>query len=128
MKEVRIIIAGGRDYDDWNLLCNIIDNYLKDIYPMYKLPTIISGGCKGADELGERYAEYFGYELKRFPADWYKYGKAAGPIRNAEMAKYAVADGSYGVLFAFWDCKSKGTENMIETAEKYGLEVHIISY
>lgn len=128
MQELRIIIAGGRDFDDWNLLKNVINNYLKVTNPSYKAPVIISGCAKGADKLGEHFAEYFDFDLKRFPANWEKYGKSAGMIRNTEMAKYAMADESHGVLFAFWNGRSKGTKHMIDIADRFGLEVHVIRY
>lgn len=129
MRETRIIIAGGRDFVFISMLEESLDEYIEKLSEDAKRRiTIISGGAVGADTLGERYAKERGYSLIQFPANWDKYGKRAGYIRNAEMAKYAVADGSYGVLFAFWDCESKGTKNMIETAEKYGLEVNVVSY
>ena len=128
-RETRIIIAGGRDFVFVSMLEESLDEYIEKLSEDDKRRiTIISGGAVGADTLGERYAKERGYSLIRFPANWDKYGKRAGYIRNAEMAKYAVADGSYGVLFAFWDEESRGTKNMIETAEKYGLEVNVVSY
>ena len=57
-----------------------------------------------------------------FPADWDKYGKAAGFIRNEQMAQNADA------LVVFWDGKSRGTKNMIELAAKYKLKVRIKKY
>lgn len=129
MRDIRIIVAGGRDFRDYDLLEETLDKYIENLSKNEEVHiTIISGGARGADTLGERYANIRGYHLLRFPANWDKYGKRAGYIRNAEMAKYAVADDSYGVLFAFWDCESRGTKNMIETAEKYGLEGHVIGY
>ena len=62
---------------------------------------IISGTARGADKLGEQYAKIAHYELSKFPADWDGLGKRAGYIRNAEMAKFAVEDGNYGVLISF---------------------------
>ena len=89
-----------------------------------KLPnvTIISGGATGADALGEQFAKENNLELIVVPANWEKYGRAAGPRRNAEMAEMADA------LIAFWDGKSRGTKNMIETAEKKGLLVRVVNY
>lgn len=83
---------------------------------------IISGTAKGADTLGERYAEEKSYEVWRYPADWNTYGKKAGYIRNEKMAQVADA------LVAFWDGKSRGTKHMIDLAYKYGLEVRIVDY
>ena len=73
----------------------------------------------GADALGERYARDRGYALKVFPAEWKKWGRAAGPIRNAQMADYADA------LIAFWDGESSGTRDMIRKAEEKGLKVYV---
>ena len=90
---------------------------------------IISGGCSGADEFAERYAKYWDIPLRVFPANWGKYGKSAGVIRNEQMAIYASAcEDDYGMLIAFWDGKSRGTKNMIDTAFKYGLDVHVFMW
>lgn len=124
MNEVRVIIAGGRDFTDYHKLKTYM-NCLLQLLDKSQV-EIISGGAKGADSLGERYAREFGYKLKRFPADWNKYGKAAGPIRNKEMALYAAE--AKGVLVAFWDGSSRGTYDMITRAEEYGLEVYIPKY
>ena len=62
------------------------------------------------------------------PANWDLYGKSAGFRRNIEMADYAIADNSRGILLAFWDGKSKGTKHMIDIANKYKMEVNIVYY
>lgn len=134
MKELRIIIAGSRDFDDYDLafetlleFWNHLDNY-SFIRLFGDQVKIISGRARGADRIGEYLGEKFGLEVIGFPADWDSLGKRAGYVRNAEMAKYAMADGNYGVLIAFWDGKSKGTKHMIDLAEKNGLEVHIVRF
>lgn len=131
MKELRVIIAGSRDFDDFPKLMNSCIDILHEISDqndnLDKI-RIVSGTARGADLLGEQYAKVAGYEVSRFPADWDGLGKRAGYVRNAEMAKYAMADGNYGVLIAFWDGKSKGTKHMIDLAEKNGLEVHIVRF
>lgn len=121
--DLRIIIAGGRDFNNYNLLNSTISNYLKENTNNVE---IISGAARGADQLGEQFAIEYGYQIKRFSANWNLYGKSAGPIRNRKMAEYA-SDGQ-GVLFAFWDGKSRGTKSMINLAKKYGLEVHVVNY
>lgn len=129
----RIIIAGGRDFDNYTKLKEVLSEYILDICLESNnadLPIkieIVSGKARGADSLGEAFAREFDYDVVEFPADWNKYGKSAGPIRNREMAKYA-AEADKGVLFAFWDGESKGTKNMIDLAIDYGLEGHIIRY
>lgn len=125
MKTVlRIIIAGSSDFDNYDLLSSTLQDYLKDITS--NDITIISGTAKGADQLGKKYARDNDIPITRFPADWDKYGLGAGLIRNKAMAEYAAQE--QGVLFAFWNGKSKGTKSMINFAKKYGLEVHIIRY
>lgn len=83
---------------------------------------IVSGKARGADTLGEQFAKEMGFEVEEYPADWDEYGKAAGAIRNEQMA----SNSEY--LMAFWDGKSRGTAHMIKTARRKGLEVRIIKY
>ena len=120
IRDVKYIIAGGRDFDDIEFLAwkstAILRDFPKDII------TIVSGCAKGADTLGEKFAEAMKLKVQRMPADWDKHGKAAGAIRNQQMAQEADA------LIAFWDGVSKGTKDMITKAINYGLEVHIYRY
>jgi hypothetical protein len=112
----KFIVAGGRDFADYTYLSknclDIIDEG----------DEIVSGGARGADLLGERFAKENGISIKRFPANWNLHGKSAGPIRNKQMAQYA--DG----LICFWDGESRGTKNMIDEATSRGLEIHIFNY
>ena len=128
MKELRIIIAGSRDFNDYELLKREALNILKQNNRPKDTVKIISGTARGADTLGEQFAKEFGLEVKKFIPDWDRLGKRAGYIRNAEMAKYATKDDNNGMLIAFWDGKSKGTKHMIDLANRYGLEVHVVNY
>lgn len=110
---MKVIIAGGREITDYELLLNAVLNAGFDI------TTVVSGCARGADALGERFAAEAGLELIKFPADWNKHGRAAGPIRNAQMGDFADA------LIALWDGQSRGTKHMIDYATKKGLKVHI---
>ena len=83
---------------------------------------IVSGHASGADSLGEKFAADHNLQCELYPADWDKQGKAAGPIRNAEMAEVADA------LIAFWDGQSRETKSMIDLARKTGLQVAIVRY
>jgi hypothetical protein len=127
---MRIIIAGGRDFNNYELLkkkvSELIDGW-RD-FPDFKNPEIISGHAQGADSLGERFAKEFGYDLRVMTADWDKHGKSAGMIRNKEMATYAKQDPDYCALIAFWDGKSKGTKNMIEIGRTMLNDVFIAKY
>ena len=123
---LKIIIAGGRDFDDYELL----REHMKILSPDLAFfngaeqsgSEIVSGACRGADALGERYAREHNLQITQFPADWSAYGKSAGPRRNRLMADYA------DVLVAFWDGKSRGTKHMIDTARQSGLQVHVVQY
>lgn len=120
ISKYRVIIAGCRDFDDYELLKEKCDYFLQD--EKKEDVVIISGHASGADALGERYAQERGFQLETFPADWKAHGRAAGPIRNARMASAANA------LIAFWDGKSRGTKNMIETAKNHNLKVVVVRY
>jgi hypothetical protein len=86
----------------------------------YWKPTVVlSGGARGADYLGELWAKENGVPLEIYPAHWAMHGKAAGPIRNREMARHAEA------LIALWDGKSRGTKDMIDVAEAACLRIYV---
>lgn len=114
----KVIIAGGRDFNDYTKLKEFCDKVLINQTEI----EIVSGGAKGSDRLGEQYAKDKGYSLKIFKADWDKYGKGAGMLRNTDMANYADA------LIVFWDGESKGTKNMLKQAKGKGLKIKICRY
>ena len=118
-KEYRLVIAGSRDFNDYTLLSKAVDKHLGDKVDNAKI-IIISGTAPGADQLGERYAKERGYKLECYPADWGHYGKAAGPVRNMNMAN--VADD----VIVFWDGESSGTKNMIETAKAKSIPCTVV--
>lgn len=115
----RVIIAGGRDFANYALLSKTMDEYLSEVTDDI---FIVCGQSRGADTLGEQYAKEHGYNVQYFPAEWKRYGKAAGYIRNTEMANNADA------LVAFWDGHSLGTKHMIATAEQNHLKIHVVRY
>ena len=116
---LKVIIAGGRDYYNYEQLENRCNHILQHHLPNVE---IVSGTARGADQVGEQYAKKHHLGLKLFPADWDTFGKSAGYRRNTEMAEYA--DG----LIAFWDGKSRGTKHIIDLATTAGIEVFIVRY
>lgn len=110
---MKTIIAGSRSITDINVVMQAI------LAVNFPITEVVSGTCRGVDRLGEAYAVSQGIKISRFPADWKKYPKAAGAIRNKEMAEYADA------LIAVWDGKSKGTLDMIKQAGKHGLKIYV---
>ena len=117
----RIIIAGGRNFNDYNLLKEKVDNIISDKRKTHQI-YIVSGKARGADSLGEKYANENGLNIMEFPADWDKHGRSAGYKRNVEMAENADA------LIAFWDGESRGTKHMIDIAKEKNLLTRIIRY
>jgi hypothetical protein len=110
---MKTIIAGSRiitKYEDVLEAISLVG---------WNITEVVSGGAKGVDKFGERYAEDHKIPLKRFPADWNKYGRGAGVIRNNDMAEYADA------LIAVWDLRSKGTKHMIDIAMVFKLDILI---
>jgi len=114
---LRVIIAGSRSLTDYEF----VDAAMEQFGRLCGRPLrqVVSGGARGVDALGEAWAKDRAIPVKVFPADWNKHGKAAGPIRNQEMADYANA------LVAVWDGKSRGTKDMIDRACKCGLLVYV---
>lgn len=122
---VNIIIAGSRTFDNYEYLKKKVLNFIGEKQIELSNVCIISGTARGADKMGEDFAKELNLQLKCFPADWDKYGKQAGFLRNTQMANYAIEDDNQGILIAFWDGKSSGTKHMIEIAKKKELEVKI---
>lgn len=115
----KIVIAGCRTFSDYERAREAIGKIIKSKFSGENV-KIISGGCRGADKLGERYAHENGLKLTIYNAEWDKYGRAAGPKRNEKMANAA------DYIICFWDGKSRGTKSMIELANKYKKQIFII--
>lgn len=118
-KEFKVIICGSREFNNYELLkkkCNI---YLSNKIKLGKKIIIVSGCSRGADRLGERYAKEYGLEVMKFPANWDKYGKKAGYIRNQSMAEISNAC----IAFLKSDAENIGTKMMVRIAREQKLLV-----
>jgi len=107
-----IAAIGGRTVDDYELLSNTLNKYT--------ISELVSGGCSGGDKMVERYAKENNIHITIFKANWKKYGRAAGPIRNTKIIE------SCDCVVALWDGKSKGTGDSINKAKKLNLEINIV--
>jgi predicted Rossmann-fold nucleotide-binding protein len=106
---VKIIVCGGREYGNWTKVRQTLANLE---------PTmIIQGGCRGADELAKKWAEFNNVECVTVNAQWGLHGKSAGPIRNRKMCD----EHSDAIVVAFPG--GSGTKNMVDTARILGMEV-----
>jgi hypothetical protein len=110
---MKTIIAGGRTITDYDLVCRAVQD------SGFTITEVVSGLAPGVDTLAIDWAEEHNIPRIGFPADWNTHGRAAGPIRNRQMAEYGDA------LIAIWDGESRGTKNMIEEATKRGLKVYV---
>jgi hypothetical protein len=110
---MKVIIAGGRTITDYNLVLSAVAE------SGFTITEVVSGMAPGVDTLAIQYATEHNLPLAEFWADWNTYKRAAGPIRNRQMAEYGEA------LIAIWDGESRGTKNMIETAAKKNLQIYI---
>ncbi len=113
---MKVIIAGSRHINDIEFILNAIDE------SGWEITEVVCGMASGVDRIGKAWAEEMNIPVKPFPADWNRYGKSAGPIRNGEMADYADA------AIVIWDGKSRGSKNMIEQMGRRGKPVKFWRY
>lgn len=113
----RVLICGSRDYDNSAKMTEVFDTLERTSKEL----IIIEGGARGADTMARRIAQKRGIWVEEYPALWDKYGKAAGPIRNAQMLK----EGKPDIVYAFFTdhTRSKGTANMVAQARAKGVQV-----
>lgn len=114
-----ILVCGDRN---WNNLERILD-VLRQEYP--KATLVVEGEARGADTQGRLAAERLGIPVRKFPAQWNLYGRAAGPIRNAQMLR----EGKPDVVLAFHNhiSESRGTRHMMGIARKAGILVRLFT-
>jgi len=117
---IRVIVCGSRHWRDRK---KIVDR----LYLLHAATVIVVGynpdkdTPKGADRIAYQEAQKLGLAVEPHPAEWDVYGKAAGAIRNKEMA-----EGGAKLCLAFWDGLSSGTLDMINQAVKRGIPVEVI--
>jgi hypothetical protein len=110
--DIRVLVCGGRDFLDYKNVREVLD--------AYQIDTIINGGATGTDALARRYAIENNIKIETYYADWDRYGRQAGPIRNAEMIKCKP-----DLIIAFPG--GKGTANMIKLGRTHNIPVKIVN-
>lgn len=121
---MKVVVFGSRCYDPARYksiapFMDLIEASIKGMGIQVSEATILSGKARGADQMGELFADLHNLTVEEYPADWENLGKRAGMVRNAEMAK----DCDFGVCF--WDGKSPGTRNMLEETDGYNKYVYV---
>lgn len=114
---MRVLVCGGRDFEDYQFAQEKLDKLHRSI----DITHVISGHAKGADQLGEMWAEENCTPFTCYPANWDKHRKAAGPIRNQQM----LDEGKPDVVLAFPG--GRGTADMVKRAKKAGVRVIEVS-
>lgn len=117
---MKLAIVGGRDFNDYNKFLSTM--FLFNRHPQDFPGIIISGGAKGADYLAFRFAEERRIEMRVYPAEWDRFGKSAGFIRNQTIVD------NCDMVLAFWDGESRGTADTIEKAKKAKKPTFIVYY
>jgi hypothetical protein len=111
--EMRVLVCGGRDFSD----CKAVFDALDDLARHEVVDCIIEGDARGADRIAGAWAKRRRVDLRLFPADWNKHGRAAGPIRNQQM----IDKGKPDFVLAFPG--GAGTADMVRRAKAAGLPV-----
>lgn len=106
----KLAVVGSRDFPDLDLVEKILQS---------RVGPMITGDASGVDRKVANFADEYNIELEVFEANWDKYGKQAGPIRNQEI----VDEADY--VLAFWDGESRGTKDTIDKAVKAGIPVDV---
>lgn len=115
---MKVLVCGGREYSDWHFLSTMLD----ELHSIHNFKVVIEGEAPGADTLAAQWARNNGLIVRAFPADWVRYGRGAGPIRNKQMLDEGCSD----LVVAFFDrpyTESKGTKDMCEQAHEAGVKV-----
>jgi len=86
--KLRVLVCGGRNYNDITTLNAVLDKVNTDLGIAY----IIEGGARGADRLAGSWAIRNEVGLEQYPANWNRYGKRAGYLRNVQMAEEGKPD------------------------------------
>ena len=123
LNSYKVIVAGGRDFDNYEFLKEKLDETFESLGDLDAHPIeIISGMADGADTLGIKYAKEHKLTMVLYPANWKKYPRMGGILRNMNMLVTATH------LVAFWDGKSHVPKHMIEIAKEKGIPVWIYKY
>jgi len=113
----RLVICGSRTFEDYGKFEKELNKQIEGL----KVDLILSGGCRGVDAMAKNYAQLNGYEHKELKANWRRFGRGAGPMRNTELAKQGTS------TIGFWDGESKGTYDMLKKAKNHEHE-HVSYY
>lgn len=115
---MRVLVCGDRNWSDYKAIARELS-----LLPVNTV--IIHGNARGADSLAHLAAEELNYIVEAYPAEWDRYGRSAGPIRNQRM----LVEGKPKLVLAFHPdlARSKGTGHMVQIARQAGVEVKVFN-
>lgn len=119
--QFKLVIAGSRDFSDFDLLKDRCDLFLKNKLESHEI-TIVCGGARGADSLGNKYALLRGFKVEMFLPDWNGLGRSAGHVRNVQMLNNSDA------VVVFWDGKSMGSYHMITITQNANKPLRVVRF
>jgi hypothetical protein len=113
---MRVLICGDRNWDNVGVI-------MREVWKLPAGSVVIHGCARGADTIAGEAAKKCGLDVLEFPAEWEKYGRAAGSIRNKQM----LVEGKPDEVWAFHSniVHSRGTLNMMQQADKAGIPAHL---
>lgn len=114
---MRILVCGSRTWTDGQRIYEALKRFLHEDV------LVIDGGANGADKLGHEAALGLGFRTVRFHANWHKYGRRAGVLRNEKM----LNEGQPDLVMAFWDGASRSTAHMIDISKRAGVRVEVFT-
>lgn len=117
---MKLLVCGSRSIENDHWVFNKIDDYILELEFNRKDVTIIEGAARGVDLSAKRWAQTHGLEILEYPAEWDKYGRSAGYIRNDIM----VRECDYCLIL--WDGESKGTRHDIDLCKKYHKNYNVV--
>lgn len=118
---MKVLICGCRKWSNYDSILKVVQGLIKN----YGDAVIVEGECSGADMLARQAAIECEIPFRGYPAQWKKYGNAAGPIRNQQMIDEEQPD--MCIAFHPFLPGSKGTKNMVTRAREAGIETYVIT-
>lgn len=115
---MKVLVCGGREWDNYEAV-------LRELEALPRDAIIVHGACRGADTIAGEIAKALGHQVREYPADWARYGRGAGPIRNRQMLREERPD----LVIGFHDSidESSGTRDMLNISRLAGVQTRLVT-
>lgn len=112
-----VLVCGSRNWADESRIADRLAEFAVE-----DEVVVLHGDARGADRMAARIAWRYGFAVRAFPADWSRYGRRAGVVRNL-----AMLDERPDIVLAFQLNGSSGTQHTIDVARARGIPVEVFS-